>query len=98
MELLTHMVKTAKREQRSIVVTLLDLESAFISVHHNLIKHSLNYHHLPNEFVQIFCSIYKNAYISVAVGDQWTHPISVQRGLLQGDPSSPCYSIYVSTS
>ena len=69
-ELLAHLLKDAKRSQRSIVVTLLDLKNAFGEVHHNLIKAALRYHHLPHEFVQIFTDIYENNYITVAVNNE----------------------------
>ncbi len=56
-ELLAHLMKSAKREQRSTVVALLDLKNAFGEVHHKLIKATLNYHHLPSEFIDTFQSV-----------------------------------------
>ena len=77
-ELLDHLMKTAKREKRSICVTLLDLKNAFGSVHHKLIEFTLKFHHVPDEFVKIFKDIYSGSYISVAVGSEWTNPIKVE--------------------
>jgi len=88
-EALVHMMGDAKRRQRSIIVTLLDLRNAFGSIHHNLIKFSLFYHHAPQIFIDLFNSVYSNSYITVAVNEKWTQPIRVERGVLQGDPSSP---------
>ena len=88
-EMLSHIIHTAKRENRSICISLLDLKNAFGLVQHTLIKQALLFHHVPEEFIQIFEDIYKNSSISVALGGTWTRNISVERGVLQGDPSSP---------
>ena len=101
-ELLAHLMKVAKREQRNIFISLLDLRNAFGLIHHNLIKYSLKFHNLPNEFIDIFTSIYSNSFITVAVNNIWTNPIRVERGVLQGDPSSPllfnlCMNTFIKT-
>ena len=88
-ELLTHIMKDSKRHSRSLVVTLLDLKNAFGEVHHNLIRESLKYHHLPDIFVDLFNSIYSDCSISVSANNQWTDPIGIKKGVLQGDPCSP---------
>jgi Reverse transcriptase (RNA-dependent DNA polymerase)/zinc-binding in reverse transcriptase len=88
-ETLAHLLRDAKHAQRALTVVLLDLRNAFGSVHHELIRESLKYHHLPNSFLEIFNSIYSNSYISIAVNKEWTDPVRVDRGVLQGDPSSP---------
>ena len=88
-ELLTHIMKDSKRHNRSLVVTLLDLKNAFGEVHHDLIRASLKYHHLPEIFVDLFNSIYKDCAISVSANNQWTNLISIEKGVFQGDPCSP---------
>jgi hypothetical protein len=88
-QLLDHILRTAKREQRSVYIALLDLRNAFGMVEHTLIKHSLNIHHVPVDFTEILDNIYQNSRVSIAVDDKWTDPISVTRGVLQGDPLSP---------
>ena len=88
-EMLAHLIKSAKREQRSLVVCLLDLRNAFGEVHHNLTEAALNYHHLPIEILNIFKSIYDQNGIVVSVNKRVTKPIIVERGVLQGDPCSP---------
>ena len=88
-ELLAHIINDARRVQRSITVALLDLKNAFGEVHHNLIVGALHYHHVPSELVHLFQNIYGNNYVTVAVGNEWTNPIKIERGVLQGDPSSP---------
>src|SRR5688572_21950284 len=88
-ELLSHILLTAKREQRSICITLLDLRNAFGLIQHSFIRSSLRYHHVPQEFIDIFDEIYNNSKILVSLGDNSTNPITVGRGVLQGDPASP---------
>jgi len=50
---------------------------------------AIRYHHLPKEFTDIFVNIYENNFITVAVKTEWTNSIKIDRGVLQGDPSSP---------
>ena len=88
-ETLAHILSDTKRAQRAVTVVLLDLKNAFGSVHHNLIRASLQYHHLPSIFLQLFNSVYNESYISIAVNKLWTAPVRVDRGVLQGDRSSP---------
>ena len=88
-EMLSHILKTAKREQRCITIALLDLKNAFGEIHHNLIAASLQFHHVPAELIQLFKSSYENNYIVVSMDQKTTDPIRVERGVLQGDPSSP---------
>ena len=88
-ETLDHLLRDAKNAKREITVVLLDLKNAFGSVNHNLIRASLQHHHLPTKFLQIFNSIYNDSYISVTVNKKWTAQIKIHRGVLQGDPSSP---------
>ena len=88
-ELLQHIIHTAKTEQRSICITLLDLRNAFGSVEHFLIRHALRLHHVPKVFSDIFEDIYRRSFISIAVNNQLSDPIKVQKGVLQGDPLSP---------
>ena len=88
-EMLTHLLRDAKRNQRSINVTLLDLRNAFGEVSHDLITSALEYHHVPKEIITLIQNIYTNSMISVAVGSHNTRFIPVCRGVLQGDPCSP---------
>ena len=92
-ELLTHIMKDSKRHSRSLVVTLLDLKNAFGEVHHNLIRESLKYHHLPDIFVDLFNSIYSDCSISVSANNQWTDPIGIKKGVL-GHIQIGCVAIF----
>ena len=88
-QVLTNLMKDAKRNQRSIVVTLLDLKNAFGEINHKLIISALQYHHIPSEITNLIKNIYSNCQISIATGTQNTPFINVTKGVLQGDPCSP---------
>src|SRR5260221_7256022 len=66
----------------------MDLRNAFGEVHHNLIRSSLKYHHVPETFIRVFNSIYSGFEVSVSSCGQLTNTITVRRGVLQGDPCS----------
>ena len=100
--MLTHLLKEAKRHQRFIVVVLLDLRNAFGEVNHKLISKSLVYHHVPQPIIDFIENIYKQASINVSLPhlNTATSAIHVNRGVLQGDPSSPllfniCYNSFL---
>ena len=88
-ELLDYMMKDAKKTHRNYFVVLLDLRNAFGEVHHNLIRSSLRYHHVPETFIRVFNSIYSDFGVTVSSQGQLTDMILVKRGVLQGDPCSP---------
>ena len=87
--MLTHLLRDAKRNQRSINVILLNLRNAFGEVSHDLITSALEYHHVPKEIITLIQNIYTNSMLSVAVGNHNTRFIPVNRGVLQGDSCSP---------
>src|SRR6267154_1441044 len=88
-ELLDFMMRDAKKSHRGYFAVLLDLRNAFGEVHHDLIRSSLRYHHVPETFIQIFNSIYSDFGVTVSSRGQLTDMILVRRGVLQGDPCSP---------
>jgi len=88
-ELLDFMMRDAKKTHRGYFAVLLDLRNAFGEVHHNLIRSSLKYHHVPDSFIRIFDSIYHDFGVAVSSNGQLTDMITVRRGVLQGDPCSP---------
>ena len=47
--MMANIIDKARKSQRSVVITLLDLKNAFGGVHHNLIKEVLLYHHFPDK-------------------------------------------------
>ena len=80
-----HLIHQAKRNQRSLVVTLLDLRNAFGEVHHNLIPAVLAHHHIPDNIIKAIMSIYKD-FLSTIAADSFTTPfLHIKKGALQGD-------------
>ena len=83
------MMKDAKKHHRGYIAVPLDLRNAFGEIHHNLIRSSLRYHHVPEAFIQVFNSIYSDFGVTISSRGQLTDTILVMRGVLQGDPCSP---------
>ena len=97
-ELLSHMVKHACKKKKQLVVTLLDLKSAFGEVHHELIKKILKYHNIPDEVISLVTSLYTDFVVSISTDEFTTNPIAVNRGVLQGDSLSPLlFNLIVNT-
>jgi hypothetical protein len=90
-ELCDFMIRDAKRQHRGLCAILLDLRNAFGEVQHNLIRSSLRYHHVPEDFISIFDSIYHQFKITISCLGGTTEAIVVNKGVLQGDPSSPLF-------
>ena len=88
-EQLTYVMKEARRHSRSLVITLLDLRNAFGEIQHELIRESLRFHHMPACFLDIFDNIYSGSTVRIAVNDDWSKELAVNKGVLQGDPCSP---------
>ena len=88
-ETMSCMIDNARMKQRNLVVTLLDLRNAFGEVHHSLLTTILRYHHIPTEICGLVSSLYRDYQVSIATSTFVTDPISVQRGVLQGDSLSP---------
>ena len=64
-EQLTHMINHARKRQRGLFITLIDLRDAFGEVHHSLLNKVLEYHHVPNEVKSLIQNMYKDFQISV---------------------------------
>ena len=47
--MMANIIDKARKSQRSVVISLLDLKTAFGEVYHNLIKEVLFYHHIPDK-------------------------------------------------
>ena len=95
-ELLTYMINHARKRQRDLFITLIDLRNAFGEVHHSLLNKVLEYHHVPNEVKSLIQNMYKDFHISVGTKRFIKGRIKVERGVLQGDCHHYC-SICAST-
>ena len=78
-ETLTYMINHARRYQRNLVITLLDLKNAFGELDHNLITSVLHYHHVPDNIRSLIGSFYTNYAISVGTNDFITNSINVEK-------------------
>ena len=63
---LMFLINEARKKQRSLTITLLDLKNAFGEVHHNLIDCTLEYHHVPLEIRNIIQNMYTQFFTVVA--------------------------------
>jgi hypothetical protein len=57
---MAYIINQSRIRQRSLVITLLDLNKAFGEVHHNLIQSVLGYHHIPQHIQLMIKSLYTN--------------------------------------
>ena len=57
---LAYIIRHAKRKQKTLVVTLLDLKNAFGEVSHSLIPTVLQFHHIPREMQNIISELYSS--------------------------------------
>ena len=99
---LSHIIDDARRHQKSVVVTLLDLRNAFGEVSHKLISKSLELHSIPPTIINLVENIYNHANVSICVNKMATNKIKVGKGVLQGDPCSPilfniCFNTLIRT-
>jgi hypothetical protein len=90
----------ARIKQRSLVITLVDLQNAFGEVHHNLITSVLDYHHIPEHVKLIIKSLYTDFKTSIITSEFRTPFIPVRRGVLQSDCLSPllfnmCFNTFI---
>ena len=86
---MSNAINNARKYQRSLTITLIDLKNAFGEVHHSLIQTVLRYHHVPEEINNIIRLLYSDFRISILTKDFCTKYIAVEKGVLQGDSFSP---------
>ena len=86
---LVHLIRQAKRNQRSLVVTLQGLRNAFGEVHYNLIPVVLAHHHILDNIIQAIMSIYEDFTSTIAI-DSFTTPfLHIKKSAIQGNCLSP---------
>ena len=82
------MIKEARRKHKSLAVCWIDIANAYGSVHHDLIRFSLEHYHAPPHMVEVVANLYSNL-TGIAQTKQWTtEPFLMQIGVYQGDPLS----------
>ena len=88
-EILTYVINHARQKQWNLVITLLDLKDAFGEVDHELITYVLKFHHVPDDIIQLIQYLHTDYRISITTGEYLALPITVEKGVLQGDSLSP---------
>ena len=84
-----HIINYSRKHQRSVTITLMDLENAFGEVRHSFIQSVLRYHHIPDEINCTVKLLYCDFRLSIITNDFCTKHIAVEKGVLQGDSISP---------
>ena len=56
-EALTYVINHARKKQRNLVITLIDLKNAFGEVEHKLLAEVLKYHKVPDQIITLFTSL-----------------------------------------
>ena len=83
-ELLSYMINHARKRQRDLFITLIDLRNAFGEVHHSLLNKVLEYHQVPNEVKSLIQNMYKDFHISIGTKRLIIGRIKVERGVPTG--------------
>ena len=80
-ELLTHIINHARKSQRHLIITLLDLNY--------LLQTILSYHHIPSEISGLIRNIHEDYTVSIGTKEFVTSPMKVGKGVIQGECLSP---------
>ena len=85
---LLSILREARKKHKSLCICWLDLANAFGSVHHDLIRFSLQHYHAPQVMVDMISSLYQDLKGVITTKSWQTDPIHLQMGVYQGDPLS----------
>lgn len=83
------LIKSAKKNKRSLGVVFIDLARAFDTVSHSLIDEVLTRRGVDPMVRTFIGDAYRNCSSSVLTSHGPTQPIKLKRGVKQGDPLSP---------
>lgn len=79
----------SRKRLRECHVAVLDFSKAFDTVSHAALIELLRRRGLPGQFCDYVARLYETATTILAVGDDASDPVTVGRGVRQGDPLSP---------
>ena len=85
---LLSLIQEARQKHKSLAVCWLDLANAFGSVHHQLIRFSLEHYHAPARMVAAVSDLYRGLVGIVRTKEWSTKPLPMEVGVFQGDPLS----------
>ena len=86
---LQELLAFAREKKKTLHCTFFDLADAFGSVSHDLIKISLERFKFPPQIVSYFVNVYSQLNGSVLTKDWRSENFRFEKGVFQGDPSSP---------
>ena len=86
---MSHIINYSRKQQRSVIITLINLKNAFKEVHHSLVQSVLRYHYIPDEINRIVKLLYNDFHLSIITNNFHTKYIVVEEAVLQGDSFSP---------
>ena len=81
-------INEARACHKSLCVCWLDLANAYGSVHHDLIKFSLEFYRAPPKVLNMVENLYTDLSASISIPAGRTRAIPLKTGLYQGDPLS----------
>ena len=82
--IISQLIREAKKEKKSLVVTWLDIANAYGSIPHKLIMRSLKEAHIPEEVISMVENYYSNARIRFATQNFTTEWQRVEKGIITG--------------
>jgi hypothetical protein len=86
--LLDHIITDAKKRRKNLFLANLDMNNAFGSVEHAAIFKALECNGAPQPLVEYVKDLFNGFTTNMVIGAK-PIPVSVARGILQGDPLSP---------
>jgi len=92
---LEELILHARQNHKTLHCTFVDLQDAFGSVPHALIKHTMERTYLPANVQSYITSIYTNSKSVVRTKHWQSEHFSFKRGVAQGDPLSPIIFIMI---
>lgn len=87
--LLNTFIKSKRRQVKPHVVVALDIQKALDRVSHNCIKRALTRFGIDEMTANYIMEDLRGSSIRISLGKLTTEPITIKRGVKQGDPLSP---------
>ena len=85
---LVDIIKEKIGQDKDVYLLWLDLENAFGSINHNLMKAVLKWYNVPDDYIAIIGSLYDDCAVKVVTKSWTTRPIRIEKGALQGGPEA----------
>ena len=82
-------IRHAKIKRLTLHINFFDLEDAFGSKSHDLIKKSFERNYFPQEIIQYITNSYQSSSAKIETKSWTRQSFSFKKGLFQGDPYSP---------